>query len=1004
LRVAQNRRSTLKYLPRVVRCGKQAAPMKLFPSPSGLTCALLALSVGASTCSLPFSAFAQGVLAQEVKSAAPTPVLPRAVFIRQWRSRKGKGERVARPLQVLRPGVAPAQIQRGGKQLAHSLVLGEQTVSTGPLSFVLSGFAPEQASLINAYIQAAYPKMVALYGLPAPAQRGKTVRIVASDAGGDGVYVAIPTRPDFNTIYFAPFGPSDLSEKFAGSNGACNDACQANAARAAGEKNNYYIARQMLRAFRGAQQTDFDAWDIGQSDAAALVVNWQVLGQTRFYDPLLYGEYLLPQYDFFNRPNLGNKYFLSLPGEYSKGSTFSNFDLALARGAMAQAAWLKVWVETPSFFARFNAAYFARDTKAVGSDATALSALAASVAPSVEGLLWHDWLRRQHILDTSVRAGEKLYAGAFSFSPDSSGLPYFSAFVFRSITNVAGYEAPLAGVGTLRLFDEAERDVTSLSPDLLDNRVYFDAGGQGALARVPTDGRYVSVGLNPIGTPNQARVTMRFVAGTSEASTFFAHNVVSGGTGTAAKLNGFYGVTTGAKRGRFTLTSNGLSLSGAIERGAWGAPSTYPSTARVLTTFSLAPTDGAAPRVFRRNTAWSFYQSGLNAGQTEGVGFVFETTPSNSSLLANWRVLNANRWRLISLPLNPTESDESRVLEIAPNALRLARYRTTLPQAVNLSRDFPFGITADRHDLYPAIPAPIGPGRAYWLRLDRDKSVAVRGAEPSRARPFEIPISVGWNAIGVPFNAPFALASVRVRVGSTVVDWNEALARGWVVPGVWRWKADGGYARVDASPSATLSPLEGYFAYTTLARASLVFDVAQRGGLLASPPPNGAGAWQVGLSVASGAGSTYAREDNFAFGTVGFTGTVPLRKAAARPPAGERSPLLFFPYAGSSAAQSTRAGLETGWAESFLPPLPSTGGRWSFGVDGARVGERVVLAWGDLKDVPATFDLFLVDETAATRVKMSSLPSRTYSWTGGAGARRFRIEALPRAASSQTAT
>ena len=901
---------------------------------------------------------------------------------------------------LVKPGVVPtlSLVKRGkaSAQVAASTAnvraVQKAVVRGTGLNFALSGFTSQETLDLNSYIQKVYPKLVSIYGHPAQSQQGKTVRIVKSENENGGQYDPDPSSPTFNTIFYHLFPVTEYSV----------------------ELNRYNLTRQMLLAFRGRELTDFDAWDGGQSDAAALIVNWQMQNRPTKFDPFVYGVYTLPTYDFLNRPQLGAKYFYT-PLEESdfKSPQDSSYHLALVRYAMAQAAWLKVWVENPAFFAQFNALYYGRDTAVVGKDAASLSALAARVVPTVEGLSWNDWIRRQYVLDTSLRVGKHLYAFTLPREGLQGGRASLFVQAYHFETNADADERPLLGVGTLDAFDETRRNITGSSPQLrANNRLIFqtvgDSAGEAEINGQNPDENTHQAEFEPTGKPDRARITLLFKVGGVQNSAFYAHNVI----GTEAKLNGFYGVTTGTDSSRFTLQSDDVSTSGVdvstggvVERGAWFSPSTYPTSASVKTAFFLASANGSAPRKFQRNTAWSFRETSPGAGFAEGVGFVFEAPPSNSSITASWPIRNANKWRLISLPVSPFEANDALALDI-PSAslsanLALARYVPGARPPVNLSRGFPFGITRARHTFFPATREPLGPGRAYWLKLDRDKTVKIPGAEPERAFAFDVPLIAGWNAVGVPFNLSFALGSVQVRVGEETVSWDEALDRGWVGTGVWRWKPEGGYARVDLG-SATLAPLEGYFVWTSQPRATLVFepDPAKRTGTLKAPT-EGLGAWRIGLSVSSGSGLGLAREDGFALGSTTFSGLKPARRAAARAPWGERSIALSFLSSGNALTDRTGAGNESGWAESFVPPLAGSGNRWSFLVDGAKVGERVVLNWGDLSAVPAGFRLFLVDETSGARVEMAAVAARFYAWTAAAGPRRLRIEAVARLSSTR---
>jgi hypothetical protein len=933
--------------------------------------------------------FLAGAVAASTCSLAVQPLQAQNASLRQLSLSHPTG---ARTLSLIsRGGVATT-----ARVSAQSLTT--QAVGVGNLSFTTEGFTTQEARDINAFVQKVYGRMVQVYGQPAPSQRGRTVRIIRSSTQGGGQYDPRPGSAGFNTIQFYLYDKSFYIQEgyFTDESGVCNATCEANSQRVVRELNEYNLLRQMLLAFRGSQLTAFDAWDGGQADAAALVIASQLQGNG--FDPSLYGLYALPYYDIINRPELGGKYFYTSTADAAKSNPKnpvpSSYYLALLRYGMAQAAWLKVWVENPNFFAQFNARYYSR-TDNPGQNAATLSAIAGSVSPLVEGLSWNDWLRRQYILDTTVRVGAHAYSLTFPLYTSANDRSTFESRVFYFQTDATGNERPLTGTAVVDALDEKGNRITSLSPDLrVSNKVSliglddFDFAGSG----------YVRSYFEPTGKPDIARITLRYQVGSKQSTSLYAHNVA----GAESKPNGFFGVTTATDLARFALQANGLSTNGVVQRGAWSSASTYPSASRVKTTFSLSPSDGSRLQKFQRNTAWSFLQTGQNAGFPQSVRLVFETVPSNTSVTASWPISNSNKWRLISVPVTPAEADEARALQIPAATLTttLARYVSAVRAATDLKRNFPFGVTSAKHTFYPGITsrAPLGPGRAYWLKLDRNKLVTIKGGEPDRAFAFDVPLSPGWNAVGVPFNAPFALGAVQVRVNGETLSWSEAVARGWVSPGVWRWKPEGGYARADLS--GALSPFEGYFVFTNQSNAALTFDSAKRTGALIQPT-EGAGAWRLGLNVSSGAGATSSSETQLSFGTTTFTGTQPARRAAARPPWGERSVALAFTSSGSAVQNATQAGSESGWAESFVPPLASSVARWDFVVDGSRAGDRVVLSWGDMSKMPANFQFFLVDEAAKVRQEMTQLASHAYAWTAS-GPKIMRIEAVPRRSSASS--
>ncbi|MDF2441588.1 MAG: hypothetical protein JWN98_2572, partial [Abditibacteriota bacterium] len=425
-------------------------------------------------------------------------------------------------------------------------------------------------------------------------------------------------------------------------------------------------------------------------------------------------------------------------------------------------------------------------------------------------------------------------------------------------------------------------------------------------------------------------------------------------------------------------------------RGAFGSSVRYPSAHKVKTLFALQPTDGAAPQTLQRNSAWAW--AGSKSFQ---LGVLLETAPGNAAFTNTFKRIGTNQWRLISLPLYPAQSDEAKVLGVSAATLKLGRYRPLITPVSGIQKpSWRFGITGDKHDLYPRVRESIAPGRGFWVRLERDLAASIRGGEPSRARPFEVPLSGGWNAIGVPYKTSFSLSAVRVRLGSAApVGWAQAVANRWVVPGVWRWKTEGGYVRIDSGSAANqvLQPYEGYYVFSPVGRGVvLLFDANQRtGGQSTSAPATSTNFWRVPLSVSAPSG----REIDGAFGVSNNVASLP----AARPPLGERSLSFSFGNSGSAAAEATRAGRESGWSESLLAPFNSSA-VWKFSVDGAVSGETVKLSWGDLRLVPSRFDFALIDETTGAKVAMLPSGQRIYTYVAGAAARSFRIEAKVRTA------
>lgn len=883
---------------------------------------------------------AQSTLARDTRSLVPLSASA------QWRAQSTLRRIGAlgahtplRRIQVIRAGqstlsaASSAPVKRGA-----------------PLKFFFNDqFRADQKTAFNTFVQKIYPFLVEIYGEPAPSQQGRTIRIDKEGGASEGTYNSIKQTISYCPVLDCPL----LGDNFTPADAQAID--------------EYYLTRLMLIAFHGRQVFDFDAWEFGFADAAALVATFRAAGKPANFDPAFYGTYLLPVYDLFNRPELGNRYF------FSDGEEVQN--LGFYRNGMAQAAWLKVYVENDQFFKQFNAAYYSQ-AATLFNDAAALENLAARFAPKVERLEFSDWVRRQHILDTRITPGDKLWVGVLA---RENGRFYGVAQYFR--TEINGVENPLTGQVEVRAFDENGVDITDKSPDLTRSNLFRIIAG----AAETIYGDNTVPFLDNTGSPDLGRVTLRFRVGNAESNAILPYNVA----GTTA-LNGFYGAVINSNRGNVRITSATKTSTVPYARGAFGSGLRYPSAPKVKTLFALQPTDGAAPQILQRNSAWSW-----NGSKPFQLAVLLETAPGNTTFANTFKRAGTNHWRLISLPLYPTQSDEAKVLGVPMEVLKLARYRPLLTPISSIQKpSWKFGINTDKHDLYPRLREPIAPGRGFWLRLDDDLAASVRGGEPSRAQPFEVPLRGGWNAIGVPFKTSFALSAVRVRLGRAApVSFAQAITNRWIVPGVWRWKTEGGYARVDSGSAANqvLQPFEGYYVFSPIGRGVfLIFDAATRtGGQSTLMPPTSATFWRVPMSVSGRSG----RETDGAFGVSNSAAFLP----AARPPLGERTVSLSFGSTGSASAESTRAGRESGWAESLIAPFASSG-VWKFSIDGAQPGEAVRVDWGDLRLVPGRFDFVLFDETGGKTIPMVPDGPRFYTFASGAGARSLRIVATARAA------
>lgn len=913
---------------------------------------------------------------QSRRSAAPLPPVAKAGTV----DARTRAEHLLRRLRILGSRTPLVRI-RIAKNTRATAARAVRVTRGAPLTFKFENFTSAQTTEFQTYLQKAYPLMVQLYGEPAPSQQGAAVRVVFDSTAGDGLYELPPAEPT-NEGGIIQYNPVTTA-----------DGLTAEQAR---NINNFNLTRQILIAFHGINIFDFDAWELGFSDAAALVVMYQALGSPANFDPSALGVYLLPVYDFFNRPELGNAFF------FAEGASLN---LGFYRAGMAQAAWLKAYVENPNFFKGFNQQYYNQLATNPGvplsGNVPALKQIAAGIVPTVEGLRFTDWYRRQYVLDTSVTVGDKLWVAvlplAASASGDTRSVLYGVAQRYRTLAD--GSEQPLSGTGSVVALDENGADITSTSVELnQDNRVIFNSLGEAELDSQNTPQGFLPVvGFRNTGTPDRGRITLLFNVGAAQAVAFFPYNVA----GTTTQPTGFYGATLGTNEGTVRLqVIGGAAGAATLNRGAFKTTVPYPSGPRVRSEFRVFPTDGAAPRTILRNSAWSVFDGG-----TQSLAVLLETAPGNATFTSNLTSTGGNLLRMISLPLFPTESDEAAVLGLDPNTLLLARYRPNLSPVGFGSGGIQYGISADKHELYPNINEPFAPGRGYWLKLRSNLALSVQGGEPPKSQPYEVPLLGGWNQIGVPFNQSFLLGNVQVRLREGgLLTYATALSRNLILPGVWRWKIEGGYERVDTGSAASqvLQPFEGYYIFTPEARGvKLVFTPTTttatattrnvgdgvEAGLTTKAV---AGEWKLPLAVTAGGRQSNAH----AFGvTTLLPSGKPHRMPAANPPASERALTLSFLHSGTAVAEKTKAGGAGGWAESYVLPF-TTATTWQFLVDGVAPGTVVRLTWGNPRNVPNGISLMLVDETTSQRVPMLAVnPAVGYTFVAGSGPRHFRVEA-----------
>ena len=844
----------------------------------------------------------------------------------------------------------------GLNRVAPGATISTKQNLTGPLKFSFTGYTDAQRSVLQNFVSANYDRMVAVYGAPAPEQAGQTIKVrFAENASEFTAQLPGSTSDAGNTIFFG------------------YDSSRSNAV------NTYNFTRLVFLAFQGARAPSYDfaegsfvePWYYGMADAAALQIAYLSGGSRADFNPSAVGNYALGFYDYLNRPELGNAFV------YSRTDRDNELAISFFRVAMAQAAFLKVSIENPNFFAQFNARLYARGAAGASIAPAELKSLAAGVTPTVEGRAFSDWVRAQYALDATVTTGQKLYLVVYPLAAGNAaaGVPAATIFTQAFVTNSDGSESPSSGFGSLRAYDLGGTDISNLSGTLNDNNVLSfnnsQRPGEGTLSSESV------VRFASLSGSNRMLVTLKASFAQAEATNYVPY----GAAGTGTSVSSFFGGVLGAQNGSLQL-SGSANQNVAVTRGTFEASVAYPSGPRVQT----ALTFGGVTQY--RNTAW------LTAGdQQRSVAFLLQV-PSALQSLNFSAPAGQSPIRMISLPGFPVATDEAAALNIAPAALDLARYRPSLsPATVAANGALQFGIGSDRYELYPNIAEPMAPGRGYWLGVGPNGySTTVQASLPPADRAYEVPLQGGWNQIGVPFNRAFAAASIQVRYGGFApVALATAQTRGWVAPGIWRWRPAGGYVRAD-SDGGTLTPFEGYFIFAGPQRGvSLVFNPNATASARSARAPSGG--WSVSLRAA---GKT----------TDDIAGRFGVMNAAniAKPPAAARVISLRFEGADAGGASASGSGL----AEAYVAPLAASGAQsgdqgaqWTAIVDGAAPGERVSLQWGRFDGALDKVRLSLTDSALGKTVPMKS--GGHYEFVSNGTPRRLVIAALQGAFAGQIA-
>jgi len=568
----------------------------------------------------------------------------------------------------------------------------------------------------------------------------------------------------------------------------------------------FALTRHILHAMRDEAMLFYDAWEEGQVLAVANEVMADLHAD---WDPTLErSEYSLNMYELLNEPELGS------PSIWNTGFQ----GLVVPRLALSSGAWMKVLVEDRIAVAKFNEQYYPlfRDDPTVAGDVPRLNAVMSGIVSQVEGLGYYDWFRRQYALDTSAPQGERLYCGM---------LPTFDAvalFVTHTVMGTDGAERGAGGLVALDFWDYTHQ--------------YSLFVQEGYEIPIPATGGSAGIGEHSASLYNiggAQRINIDLVLQPIVKHLVFPYNSRREDIDYSADPEGIniYGAVTGRNEGTVSIALGDgepteLDLGQGSFRGHFGEGFLSPGKVTFLYR------DAAGEEISRQiNVGYFDYAIVDTMGRRAQFNHVIGSTSTGL--------------RLISFPGLPLRTDESTVLGLPPEQVLLASWQA------DAAGD-------DKYRIYPDMP-PIIPGRGYWLKSDDPVQVTVDADVPDTLGVYRVPLSPGWNLVGVPVEFTFPPDNLRFDQGGETVSLPEAAQNGWVRSVMFEYDGNQGVYR----QASQFRPWEAYWIRCiTAGGCNLVFFESSASSARAASAPvtaadrlRAAGASVAELLVGDGTGA-----------------------------------------------------------------------------------------------------------------------------------------------------
>lgn len=818
-------------------------------------------------------------------------------------------------------------------------------------------WSAQQQQQISDFLNKLEASLLLVYGPPAFAN---TVRVVHD--------------PALNELNMAIYDASNNEIRIE----LLNDVDHQPAATPIDEYDLYVLTLVTLYAYRDEAALFHDAWEDGMARAAQLLAI--SLAEPDFGFLARDFNLLFTAYDVLNQPGLGNPTFLG--ADSGSDAVILREALGIVRAYLAQAAWLKVYAENNSLFREFNDAYYAAlaGNSALAADVPRLKAIVRGLAPQVEGLEFGDWYRRQHVLDTSLVPGAKLFVFNIPQKDFITGEPTNSLpmNVYHFATTVTGQQVPLTGRVTFRYFAYDEFDLTGAVQGASGTAgIEAELGAAGNPAGIASA---VPLFFNIAGDQQvqQQRIEVHVQVNGVDRLVYFPNDVAADDN---RARNQLYGLVTNGFQGRLTINIEGKDpIEADVIQGAFRArlPGSLPVPARATLSWEPDGSGGSQLEEQQRNVMFlGPIGSGIDVENGDAI-LIVDTPPEQFTALQQAVPAGLG---MITVPAFARRQNESEILGVGIGELLMAR----ADGAVATAEPYRLGSI---YRLFPNVPA-FRPGFAYWVKALGALTLQFDGVPARRDQPFRQHYPPGWQQFGNPFSGlNIRLGALRLQSpdGSDEMSLAEAQTRGLVSSGVFRYnRTTGGYALL--GPNDVLTPFEGFWINILDSRGATIIypntvGAGSRG--VANRGRSGEGGrWEVQL-VATGDG---AADHATRFGVAPGAGEQFSSLDSLKPPP-------FGPYVQVSFPH-TQWGAASGRYAVDLREANGAAKSWDLAVETNLPEREVSLSWPNLAEVPSGVSLVLEDLDSGAKRFMRSTGGYRFPVEATAGRRRLRITAEP---------